>query len=253
VLVKVVIATVALGHWYPRGVERMRREFERVSPGYEIQAWVDKLPPGAPGSVVEDGWDYTAYCAKPFALKAALDSGADIAILMDAAFYPIRPIQPLVDHIAKTGYYLCNNGATLGEWCSDRALELQGIDRDEAFQIPEVSSYCVGINARRTKWVREHTWNAKPCLWIIDGWARQATQRGLFEGPHTAGSPLDKSRRNVGFVSNDPRVKGHRHDQSGLSMIAWDELDPLESVDRPRFTAYKGSENETTVLINEGM
>ena len=45
---RVVICTVGIGGWYPRGVARMIEEFNRVSPGYEIQAWVNTLPPGTP-------------------------------------------------------------------------------------------------------------------------------------------------------------------------------------------------------------
>lgn len=224
----------------------MEREFARVSPGYELQAWVDKLPPGAPEGVVEDDWDYTAYCAKPFALKAALDSGADVAILLDAAFFPIRPIQPLVDHIAETGYYLCDNGATIGEWASDRALKRLEVDRGRAFGMCEVSSYCVGITSRE---FRDYT---TLNMGLVDWWCVTAKMRGVFEGAHTAGFHAEQDKRNPGIVSVDPRVKGHRHDQTALSIGAH-VFGMTKFVARPRFTAYEGSENETTVLVNRGM
>lgn len=223
----------------------MEREFARVSPGYELQAWVDKLPPGAPEGIAEDGWDYTAYCAKPFALKAALDSGADVAILLDAAFYPIRPIEPLVHHIAQVGYYLCDNGARLGEWCSDRALALAEIDRWQAMGVCEVSSYCVGVS-------RDDSDCFGHGLGMVNSWCDLALQRGVFEGPHTAGLPGEESKRNPGWVSDDPRVRGHRHDQSGLSMAAWWNM-CNRRIARPFFTAYDGSQDETTVLVNRGL
>jgi len=210
-----MITVVALGGWYPRGAARLIEKFYEVSPGYRIVPWINTLPPGAPANVVHNGRDYTGYCAKPFALRTLRDYGADIGILLDAAFYPIRPINPLVDHIAQYGYYLCENGYNVGEWCQDSSLEPLGITREEAFRIPEVSSYCVGLNFH---------WDA--CNRLLDD-------------------------RNAGFCSNDPRVKGHRHDQTALSVIAY-RLGFDKRIARPKFTAYCGTETKETVLVNRG-
>src|SRR5690242_17372819 len=140
---QVIVTAVALGHWYPHGVERLKNEF-RHQRNVHVQAWVNALPPGAQ-EVKEDGWDYTAYAAKPFALRHALELGADVAILCDASFYPIRSIQPLVDHIMETGHYLCRNGYTVSEWTSDRCLESMSIPRDSLRGLEDISSYCVGV------------------------------------------------------------------------------------------------------------
>lgn len=232
-----VICTVAIGGWYPRGAARMIEEFSRVSSGYEIQAHVNVLPAGAPAGVIENGYDYTGYCAKPFAAKAAWDSGADIAILMDAAFYPIRRINPLVEHIARVGYFLCRNGYKVGEWASDRALERMGLTRDEAFRMEEVSSYCVGFNFNRPESGA-----------LLDKWCDLAADRLTFPGPHTN---IGHSGRNHGFASADNRVRGHRHDQTALSVTAH-RLGMNQLVERPRFTAYRAYAAPETLLVNEG-
>lgn len=240
---KVIVCCVAFGAHYPRLAARLIERFHAVSPGYEIQAWVNTLPPGAPKDVVVDGYDYTAYCAKPFALEYARQCGADVAILADASFFPVRPIQPLVEHVQRNGYYLCRNGFKVGEWCSDAALNYFGVSRDAAFEMDEISSYCVGVDfghedARR----------------MLDQWTHAATGHGCFPGPHTAtGQP----GRNPGFVSTDPRVKGHRHDQSALSIIA-NRLGMDRLSDRPFLTAYHlgyggAFPNESTVLVNHGV
>lgn len=215
----------------------MIQKFREVDHGKTIMAWVNTLPPGAPVSVIRNNYDYTGYCAKPFALRAAREAGADIGILMDAAFWPIRSIDPLVDHIANTGYYLCENGYRMGEWCSDAALEMLQLSRDEAFAIPEVSGYCVGLNLRLAR-----------CCQLIDEWCALASDGATFPGHHTA---TGGQGRNQGFVSRDPRVKGHRHDQTALSAITW-RLGMREHIERPRFTAYHGHEDVTTVLVNRG-
>lgn len=234
---KVVVCAIGIGGWYPKGIARMIQEFDRASPGFEVMSWVNTLPFGAPAAVVENGYDYTAYCAKPFALAAAMNAGADIAILLDAAFYPIRSIHPLVDHIAQKGYYLCDNGYKVGEWCSDRAMERMNQTREKLMEMREASSYCVGLNFADGR-----------CHELLHRWCGYAGDRLTFAGPH---SSLTEGGRNRGHVSSDPRVRGHRHDQTALSVIA-DRLRMTELTARPRFTTYAGHETEETVLVNRG-
>lgn len=234
---KAVVCAVAIGGWYHRGIARMITSFHEVSPGYEMQAWVNVLPPGAPRDVVEDGYDYTGYCAKPFALMNALVNSADIAILCDAAFYPIRHIHPLVEHIAQHGYYFCNNGNRVGAWSSDRALYRLGCSREAAWTTNEISSYCVGLNFSDGR-----------CVELVQRWCGFAADRLTFPGPHTAPG---QDGRNKGFVSTAGGVRGHRHDQTALSVIAH-RMGMKDMIERPRFTAYLGSETEQTVLVNHG-
>ncbi len=234
---KVAICCVAIGGWYPRGIARMIERFRENSPGFHITAWVNCYPPGAPGSVVVDGYEYGPYCAKPWALKHAFDNGCDAAILLDAAFYPIRPVHPLFEHIAQRGYYFCRNGNGVGEWSSDSCLQSLLQSREQAFQIPEISSYCVGLNAHDER-----------CVDLL-GWWCSLDSRLTIAGHHTN---IGHQGRNIGFVSEDPRVKGHRHDQTALSILAY-RLGMDELIFRPKFTAYLGSETEETVLVNQGM
>ncbi len=231
---KVSIVTLGLGGWYPRGIARMIERFHQCSPGFTVSAWVNSYPFGAPGSVIEDGYEYGPYCAKPFALLEALTSHADIAILLDAAFYPIRSIHPLVDYIAQTGYFFCKNGNLVGEWSS---LDRMGVTRESALLMEEISSYCVGLNFGDGRAVE-----------LLQRWIGFGGDRLTFPGHHT--SPHCDGR-NKGFVSTDSRVKGHRHDQTCLSILAH-KMGMNILVGRPRLTAYLGSETEETVLINHG-
>lgn len=235
---RAIICTVALGGAYPRAVARMIEAFHQHSPGFEIQAHVNTLPFGAPANVIEDGYDYTGYAAKPFALASAMMSGADIAILLDASFYPIRSIHPLIDHIARNGYYLCKNGYRVGEWCSDRAVPRLGMTREKLMEMEECSSYAVGLNFADGR-----------CVELLHRWCGFAADRLTFPGPHTN---LLENGRNRGFVSSDRRVRGHRHDQSALSVIA-NLMEMTNWCERPLFTAYAGHEDERTVLMNRGM
>jgi hypothetical protein len=236
------VCVVAIGNHYPRLAARLIERFNSASPGYQIQAWVNTLPPGAPKGVIVGGYDYTAYCAKPFALDYARQCGATQAILLDAAFFPIRPIKPLVEHVQRNGYYLCRNGFSVGEWSSDAALNKFNVSREQALGIEEISSYCVGLDLSP---------NSVDPLFLLWWWMKSV---GTFAAPHTnTGHP----GRNQGFVSADARVKGHRHDQTALSLIAHD-LGMTRLSDRPEFTAYQRGyggafPNESTVLVNHGV
>ena len=247
---KVVICTLGLGHHYPRGVARLIRKFHENCDGFEIQAWVNTLPPGAPERVIVGGYDYTAYCAKPFAMKAAMDSGAEFVLWLDASVYPIRHIQPLLDHIGGVGYYMAPTGFTIGEWASDEVLEHLLWTRDQALKLPECASGIVGLDLRRER-MRS----------VLDDWTRLWR---LFPGHHSNVNAADKKHhyKNTGFVSNDPRCSGHRHDQTVLSLLAH-QLGLTDWVPWPKFVAYQagystmpgksGAPNEETCLVIEGI
>jgi len=242
---RVLIASVAYHGWYHRGISRMIEGFQEHCPGYELHAWVNVLPPGAPKIVTDGKADYTAYTAKPFALKECMDDGATIAILLDAAFYPVRDIFPLVDHIAQHGYYLCDNGWKVGQWSTDQCLLDLGVTRDEAMQMQECSSYCVGLNFAN---------KSVHCKALLEAWCEMAKQQRAFVGPHTNnwGNMSRKADRNPGFVSSDQRVRGHRHDQSVLSILAH-KFGMTNFTARPLFTTYKAGATAETVLVNDGI
>lgn len=232
---KVAIVTLALGHHYPRGVERMIQEFEKCSPGYKLVAWINALPPGAPERVIQDGYDYTAYCAKPFAMKAAMDAGAEIVVWLDASVYPIRPIAPLIDYISANGYYMAPSGFTVGEWSSDAVLEGFCLERGAgpdspepggALMMKECASGIVGLDLRQAK-----------LLHLLINWCMNWR---YFPGHHSNVHAADKRHhyKNVGHVSLDPRCSGHRHDQTVLSILAH-KLGLTKFVPWPKFVAYK--------------
>lgn len=253
---RVIITTVARGYWYPKGYERMRDAFAAIGGDYEFVPWIDELPPGTP-ECVENGVDYTAYAAKPFALADALGRGADVAILLDASFYPVRPIQPLVHHIEQTGHYFCRNGFNIGEWTSDRCLEAFGVPRESTWGCQDISSYCVGVKRSEAFDVPEDLQpHVEGCVdgkvkmaTIADHWCMWTNPANIC-GAHT-NSGYDG--RNRGHVSHHPKVRGHRHDQSVLSLLVHRLGLDHQAVARPKFTAYAGSETHESVLVCRGM
>ncbi len=128
----------------------------------------------------------------------------------------------------------------VGKWASDRCLEQMKVSRSEAMEIQEVSSYCVGLDFR-----------VKRNVDMLHEWCQFASDRLSFPGPHT-NSVGGHEGRNRGFVSHYAQVHGHRHDQTVLSILA-DRYGMKEWVERPKLTAYLGSESEETMLVNQGM
>ena len=241
---KVAVVTAGIGHHYPRGVARLIQDFEKHSPGYQITAWVNTPPPGAPERVIENGFDYTGYCAKPFAMLEAMRQGADVVLWLDASVRPVRNIAPLVDHICAAGAYMAPTGFSIGEWSSDRCLESLLMERGGWMDKPECASGIVGVDVR---------W-AGPRL-MIEEWARMWR---LFPGHHSNVNAADKKHhyRNVGHVSDDPRCSGHRQDQTILSILAH-RYDLNKFVPWPKFVAYAaghgGAANESTCLLIDGL
>ncbi len=249
---KTTIVTCGLGGRYPRGVARLIQSFVDTNKEISMMTWSGTLPPGAPSNVIEDGYDYTGYCAKPFAMRAAVNDGADIVIWLDASVRAIRSIQPLIDHIAEHGYYLAPNGFTIGEWSNDKTLAHFGYTRDEALLLPECASGIVGLD------LRSPNMPMAAMLW------RWASEYSYFPGHHSNSMAADKKHhyKNVGWVSDDPRCSGHRHDQTVLSLLAH-QLGLTNWVPWPKFVAYQagysavpgqsGAATEETCLLIEGV
>jgi len=112
-----------------------------------------------------------------------------------------------------------------------------GQTREKLLAMEEISSYAVGLNFADGR-----------CVDLLHRWCGFSTDRLTVPGNHTN---LMESGRNRGLVSPDRRVKGHRHDQTVLSILAA-QMGMDKLVERPRFTAYKGSETEETVFVNHG-
>lgn len=243
---RVAIVTLGIDHHYPLGVARMIRDFEKYSPGYKLISWVNCLPFGAPERVMMGGVDFTAYCAKPFAVLSARDAGADIVLWLDASVHAVRSIAPLLDHISATGYYMAPTGFTIGQWASDDCLESFRLERGGVMDKAECASGIVGLDLRQAL-PREllERWCA--------GWH-------LFPGFHCNVNAEEKKhhyrRESTGHVSADPRCQGHRHDQTVLSILAH-QLGLTDWVAWPKFVAYAAGHggafaNEETCLVIGG-
>jgi hypothetical protein len=140
------------------------------------------------------------YAFKVYAIQRAKLLGYDVVFYGDASIYAVRSVKPIIDHVTRHGYYLEATEHNLGTWSSDAALAKLGIDRETAFSIPTIVAGCVAFDFRQPI-----------ASQILDRWFETANDGVTFPGSWN---------NTQGEVSSDPRVRGHRHDQTALSGIA---------------------------------
>ncbi len=142
------------------------------------------------------------YAFKAYAFKRAKELGYDLVLWCDAALWAVKDITPVFYHIEKNGYLLYRNGWTSGEWCADSALRPLGITREQSFEYPHLMACQMGLN-----------FNDEKANEFFEEYFRMAQEGDSFKGAWS---------NEINQCSNDPRVLGHRHDQTVGSIIAWD-------------------------------
>lgn len=179
--------------WYPRGQLRLLNSLKEVGYTGDVFAFSDESQIGAPSH------QESPYAFKPFALKYVQERGYDCVIWCDTSVWAIKPITPMFTEIATFGHMFFHN-AGAGYYSSDASLKSFGIDREESFKIDMLMGICMGWDLRTEK-----------CKEFLKRWLEKAVDGVTFPGAWT----------NANYeVSNDPRVQGHRHDQTAATFIA---------------------------------
>jgi len=218
-----MVVSVGVGPRCAGGFQRLAERLYEL--GEPLMAWQNAWPPGSPTH------EENPYAFKIYALEHANLAGflARPLLWLDSTVIVLKPLGPLWDLIERQGYWISrNHGMVTGPFCCDAALPILGISREEAFEIPHVVATCFGLDMRRS--IAQE---------FLARWKALA-EAGAFKGPH---------RNDSGEASADPRVLGHRHDQTAASVVAW-RLG-MQLTDPPDWFAdegYPGS--ETTLLTN---
>ena len=199
------VVNVATGPYAPlqaRLVESLRRA------GWSggLLAWT-QFPPGSPTH------SDVPYGFKVYALREAQRQGFRTVLWLDAPCVATRAPDAVFDRIEAEGHLFVTGGELLGHWASDRCLEDAGLSRDRALELPLLNGTFIGLDLSHE---RSRRW-----LDLLE----ESCRRGLFRGPWLSDHcpPEIRARkpgRPVGFVSDDPRCWGHRHDEAVGSAIA---------------------------------
>ena len=183
---------------FPRGIKRIRENLNKYHFKGEFIAWETVYPEGSPIQ------QHAPYAFKPFCFYEAHTLGYQLILWMDASIIVKQPIERLFEIIEEDGYLIFQEDHSLGQFCKDDALEPLGITREESFTMPSAWSCVVGLNLadqRSMEFLRQ--WKEKACDGITFSGPKWSGVRGW---PRTA--------------SQDPRVNGHRYDQTAASVIA---------------------------------
>ena len=189
-------------------LDRLTKSLRKVGFSGDLLFWRGFYPAGSP-SHFESPWGFKTFC-----FMEAMRLGYDTALWLDSSAVAIRSINPILALIEAQGYALIKHRYIWGEWCSDEALQEFGISRDASFSIPEVFGSAIGLRFSESI-ARE----------FLDKWHGWATEGSVFRGTKatiSSSTEFDAIKWNINnCISNHPRVKGHRHDQTAAGFLAY--------------------------------
>lgn len=179
-----------------------------------IKLWSEPLPK-----------EWTPHTEVPYRFKAhALRSvDTELILWLDSSILPLRSLEPLWEHIEQQGYFLpANPGMMNGDWTAIEAYEylFPDVPLHEALEqnrtVPHCSSAAFGFNLASEIGVN-----------AFNEFCRLADTRA-FCGPWANANGPDRHRYEVEYLKvlyptapcGDATIRGHRHDQTSLSLIA---------------------------------
>lgn len=151
------------------------------------------------------------YGFKLKAVSIAMEKGYKYVLWLDSNLICIRKPERIFSIIKKQGIYVYSPYADkMGYWCSDLALQSFSIERKQAFEIDELCAAIFGIST-----------DSKIADKVFTEWNNFAKDGKTFKGLPENYDIKDSFINKNNIVSKDNRVKGHRHDQTALSFLAW--------------------------------
>lgn len=194
-MTKSCIINVGCGGWYPRGTDRLEASLRQVGYQGDLLLYRDRLPPGSPSHA------QVPYAFKIHAIQEAARLGYDLVLWCDSSMHAIAHPAPLFEKIREVGHLFVGDPNVVGNWSTDAFLRHWGLTRDEAMLIPMFSAGFTGLDL------------ANPVSRVfLDVWSAASQDGVSFHGPWNNN---DKS------ISQDERCRGHRHDMSTASLLAY--------------------------------
>ena len=251
------VVNVATTPYYQRGATRLMRALELAQEPASVICW-RTLPPECPAH------DDVPYAFKAFALREAAKS-ADLLLWCDSCILPVRSLAPLWERIERDGYWMAPNGFTNYEWTADSAYRdlfpytHAGVYEEETMALARASNRncshviatCFGLNVH----------SGVGAAFLVE-YFRLASETRAFRGPWINANSIDAAKRQAlnegasgGRVApcGPPDVRGHRHDQTAASVIAW-RLG-MKLTPPPEVLIYGRAEDATderTLLVADG-
>ena len=194
---------------YEPALRRLDRSLDRMGFAGSRKYW----EPGAYPAGCPDHLD-VPFAFKPYGFAAAEAEGLRCVLWLDSTCVPIRPLDEVFDRIAGRGYVVFRTSTQMvGEWASDAALAALRLDRESAMELPEVNAAAIGLDLAHPV--------AAEFLARWRGAADDVTPFRGTEDPIRSADDYVAVKWNHGArCSADPRVKGHRYDQTVAGILA---------------------------------
>ena len=146
--------------------------------------------------------DSVPYAFKAYSIKKAIEEGARYILWCDSVVYATKDITTVFNHIKEHGYLLFNNiGYSIGDYTSDACLRKYGMSRNDSFNHPMIMACVMGFDVQNPI--------AKEFLTkYIEAASDGVSYQGIWSNDNLE-------------VSSDMRCRGHRHDQSVASILAY--------------------------------
>lgn len=234
------VVNVAIGgrnqQKYIVGQERLRNQLK----GETLRFYTNGYPVGCPEH--KD----IPYAFKAYALKEASAYATTLLWCDSCIVLGDRPLEELWEKIERDGYWISRNGWTNYEWTAESAYRdlfpTFGLEsaKDANRRIPHVIATAFGFTLGWTgaRFLDEYLELAQAHAFC------GPITNSNFPGAQYSGNPAKCS------PCGPPDVRGHRHDQTAASVIAW-RLG-MKLSDTPEWFAYRGQETEKTCLIADG-
>lgn len=184
------VVSFAKGHSFEKGLERLKEQCSNID---EHFFGFTEYPDNCPTH------QESPFAFKFFCIKEVLNKGFKKILWLDTSVIIKTNLGEVFDIIENLGYFFIYNH-DLGSFCHDKALSTLGITREESFNLSCLQGTNFGLN-----------FNMQSAQRFLDEIINFALDGVTFPGPH---NNLNHK------ASKDHRVKGHRHDQTAMSVVA---------------------------------
>jgi hypothetical protein len=220
-------------------LKRLEESLRHVRFRGDFLGWSDELPEGSP-TQLESPMAFKTFC-----FHEAKRQGYRLVLWIDAPVVALRSLKPIFTMIRDNGYvtFTNNYGQSLGQWSSDEVLEHHKINREQAMRIPETPTSVIGLDLESAAGMEFlNRWHA----FCTDG----LTCRGRREPYRSADDHYAVAWNHQSCISKDPRVGGHRFDQTAAGLVAH-ELGMPPYADNLRDIHYKETAvSRDTILLH---
>jgi len=186
------IVSFGKGHNFERGVDRLQNY---VSNLVKIPFFGFKEYPKYCPTHQESPFAFKFYCIQECYKKEFTS-----ILWLDSSVIIKNDLSEVFNYIDTQGYFFIKNWHSCGMYCHDKALITLGITREDSFNIPSIQGTNFGLNLSFEK--------SRMFLNILLG---LSTDGITFPGP--CDNENFHASKNLG-------VKGHRHEQTAMSIIA---------------------------------